>query len=227
MKPLFACLSVFLFPLVITGAPEEFPSHSEVARKVMSVYSELETYKADFRIESAEGKKMRGVAYYKNPGKLNFDFASPRGDRLVSDGNTLWIYIARLNIAGKQDLTLDAKDEKGDPVFSVMPGAGINRLFRKYHYRFDDPNQPREIDGKETYVLDLAQKVKIGGFETMLLYIDAESYLIRKCVATDGSGKKTSVEFDNPVLNPPLEGTLFQYRPDDNTRVVSNPLVEK
>lgn len=227
VKRLFICLSAILFPVVISGEPEEFPSHSEVARKVMSVYSEMKTYKAEFTIEPDSGRKMTGTAYYQNPGKLNFDFSRPGGDRMVSDGKTLWIYISRLNIAGKQDLTLEAKDEKGKPIFSVMPGAGLNRLFRKYHYRFDSQTQPRSIDGKETYVLDLVQKEKIGGFETMVLYIDAESYLVRKSVATDGRGRKTAVSFQNPVINPPLDGTLFQYRPEDNTRIVSNPLVEK
>jgi outer membrane lipoprotein carrier protein len=49
--------------------------------------------------------------------------------------------------------------------------------------------------------------------------------LIKKAVATDGFGRVTSIKFSSQKVNPPLEGKLFQFHPDDSMRVVFNPLV--
>ena len=158
-------------------------------------------------------------------GKMSFDFSSPAGNRIVSDGKTMWIKIARLNAVGKQDLTLQPKEGNKD-IFSVAPGPGLKRLFKRYHYKFDKIDQPRDVDGRPCYVLDMEQKEKVGGFEHILLFVDAEKFLVYKAVATDGSGETTTIVLKNIRTDIQLEGKVFQFQPDDNDQIVANPLVE-
>ncbi|MFN3247574.1 MAG: LolA family protein, partial [Leptonema sp. (in: bacteria)] len=106
-------------------------------------------------------------------------------------------------------------------------GRGVKHLFNDYHYKFDDINQPKEIDGKKYYVLDLEQKVKIGGYEKMRLFINADNFFIEKSIAEGSFGTKTTIEFSNIETNIELEGKLFQYTPPDNVRIVLNPLVSE
>ncbi len=214
--------------LSLLAQSHHWNSHAEVARKVMSTFEELETYTARFQIVTKEGrstKKMSGKVYFSRPGKIRFDFTSPARDFIVSDGRILWIYMSRLRAVGKQDLRLDTKDENGRRIFLKNPGTGLKRLFRKYHYRFDTVEQPREVEGRSYFVMDLEQREKIGGYEKIKLFVDSDSYLVRRAVATDSFGRETTITFTDLKVNQPIEGKLFQYKPDDSVRVVSNPLV--
>ncbi|MDH5656336.1 MAG: outer membrane lipoprotein carrier protein LolA [Spirochaetia bacterium] len=231
-------ISLFTITAFLSGneiIPQETPdhnwnSHADVARKVKHKFEDLDTYTANFQIESTDGssrKNMSGKLFFKQPGKIRFDFSAPAGDLIVSDGKILWIYIHKLRAVGKQDLTLDKKTQDNSKIFLATPGPGISRLFSKYHYRFDTTEQPRAIDGGMYFVMDLTQRVKVGGFENIKLFIDSETYLIKKAVGTDNLSRKTTIVFSNQKINPSIEGKLFQYKPEETTRVVLNPLVDE
>ncbi len=226
-------LGCFALSIAADRLAAEKPLHNwhsnvEVARKATKKFEELESYAARFRIKVKENKKvqrMSGQFYYQKPGKLRYEFFRPRGNLIVSDGRIMWFYIRRIHTVGKQALDLKTKNAGKSPIFRTSPLRGLKRLFRKYHYRFDRAEQPRKISGKRLFVLDLEQREKIGGYEKMKLYIDAQSYLVHKAVGNDGYGKESTIEFSKIRLNPPLEGKLFQYKPDDSVSVVQNPLV--
>ncbi len=222
----------FLFYLSVAinlyseNPPHNWKSHSMVAKEVIKTYESFKTYKADFVITS-KNKIMKGIAYYKQPGRVRFEFTQPYGDLLISDGKILWIVVGKQNLVGKQDLTLDVKNENDKPIFAVMPGRGVSHLFSKYHYKFDDIYQPKEINGKKYYVLDLEQKVKMGGYEKMKLFINADNFFIEKSIAEGSFGLITTIEFFNIKTNIEIEGKLFQYNPPENVRIIMNPLVSE
>lgn len=210
--------------------PHNWNSPSEVEKNIRKRFSTIQSYSADFKIQTKDGKStrtMEGVCLYKKPGKVRYDFTQPEGDTIVSDGKTLWIYIKKLQVVGKQDLTIQ-KDSKSGPVFVSNTPEGLNRLFRKYHYKFDSIHQPRTIDPKdpnEYFVLAMEQREKIGGFEKMTLYVDAVTYMIRRADAVDGRGKETSIQFYNLDINRNIEDGLFNFHPSGNAKIVNNPLV--
>jgi outer membrane lipoprotein-sorting protein len=234
---LFRFVIIFIFFTSASFADDSKPSHnwhspSEVVKKVKKKFTDIKSYSADFRVTTVEGKNtrnMNGTCLYKKDGKIRYDFASPEGDAIVSDGKTLWIYIKKLGAVGKQDLELDKKNTSG-PVFTSASPEGLNRLFRKYHYKFDTTTQPRRIDEKdptEYFVLALDQREKIGGFEKMTLYIDSNSYLVRRATAYDGRGKETNISFTNMDLNREIEDGLFNFHISGNAKIVNNPLVSE
>lgn len=227
----FGALSAAVFAL--SGGPTpaqelKFHTPTEVAREVKKVFGGLKTYQANFKIVTEDGggrKNMSGRCYYQQPGNVRYDFNNPSGDFIVSNGKILWVYINRLKAVGKQDLRIKKQDENGRQIFLTAPRPGLDRLFSKYHYIFDGTDQPREEDGGTYFILDLEQREKIGGYEKIKLFVDAKTYLIHKAVATDGYGKKSTITFSDAQINAPLEGKLFRYKPEDNVRVVNNPLV--
>lgn len=232
---LFLVLGILLPSFAIADGKK--PSHnwhspSEVVKEIKKKFANVSSYSAKFKITTKEGKTVRtmnGTCLYKKPGKIRYDFENPAGDAIVSDGKTLWIFIKRLQAVGKQDLTLD-KTTKSGAVFTATSPEGLNRLFRKYHYKFDNTTQPREIDSGDStkyFVLALDQREKIGGFEKMTLYVDSNTYLIRKADALDGRGKQTTIEFSNMDLNRDLEDGLFNYHISGNAKIVNNPLVSE
>ena len=207
---------------------QNFFSHAQVAKKVIKKFESMKTYTADFFIKTVDGrrtKNMRGKFFYKKPNKVSFNFAS--GNRIVSDGKFLWVYIHRLKAVGKQDLTLKKKNESNRQIFAGTPGPGLTRLFRKYHYHFDSTEQPRMEEGAKVFVFSMKQAEKIGGYEKILLYVDASTFLIRKAIGTDGDGKVTTIKFSNPGLDVTLDGPVFQYKKPKHVKLINNPLVNE
>ena len=205
-------------------------SNVEVARKLIQKFEELRSYSAYFHIRVQEGRserKMFGRLYYQKPGKLRYEFEQPKGNLIVSNGRVMWFYIQRLNTVGKQELDLKKKQPSGRSVFRDNPLGGLQRLFRKYHYRFDKAEQPRQEAGGNFFIFDLEQREKIGGYERIKLYVDAKDYLVRRAIGDDGYGKVSTIEFSQIKLNPSLEGHLFQYKPGNKVSVVQNPLVSE
>ncbi|MCB1140762.1 MAG: outer membrane lipoprotein carrier protein LolA [Leptospiraceae bacterium] len=221
---------MLFFPLsFLFSQAHNWNSPSEVVKKVKKKYAGVQTLSANFTINTTQNKKnatLTGACKFKSPGKIKYEFTSPDGDAIVSDGKTLWIYIKKIGAVGKQDLEIEKENSSGDPIFVPNSNTGLNRLFRKYHYKFNSINQPQKSDdGKKYFVLALEQREKIGGFEHMTLYIDAETYLIHKAVGKDSRGKETTLEYSKIVLNSEMEDGEFNYHISGNAKIVNNPLV--
>jgi len=228
---------VFLGGLDLFAQENPKPSHnwhspSEVVKKIKKKFEGIQTYNADFAIKSLDNKKeksMRGKCQYKRPGKIRYNFLEPEGDEIVSDGKTLYIYIKKLNAVGKQDLTMDKKNSSGN-IFTANSPEGLSRLFKKYHYKFDTIEQPRLVfdkDNTKYFVLDLDQRERIGGFEKMKLYVDSESYVIKRAQGFDGRGKETTVAFSNIKFDEEIQDGIFNFHLSGNAKIVNNPLVSE
>lgn len=227
-----AVLLVCLYGLSVSAQDEpkhHWNNHAQVARQAIKKFEELNSIRGDFTIvstDSGRSRNMSGRYYFQKPNKIRYEFRNPAGNLIVSNGKTMWYFIRRKNIVGRQDLTIKKKNSSGRDIFVSGVVSGLKRLFKKYHYHFDNPEQPRNIDGKEQFVLSMKQRTRIGGYETMILYVDAKTYLVTKASGEDGYGKKSTISFSNITINPSLEGKLFQYSPDNRVRVVKNPFVK-
>ncbi|RME91140.1 MAG: outer membrane lipoprotein carrier protein LolA [Candidatus Hydrogenedentota bacterium] len=194
--------------------------HSDVVKKANAVFRSIDTYSANFKIKITEEKKTRtlsGKAYYKKGGKLNFTFYEPAGDKIISDGKTLWVYIAKLRAVGRQPYS-----KKSLAARASM--EGVLNLFRYYHYNFDSPQQPRKTDVGNAYVLQLKEKTASGGLEKMLVYIDAKNYIIKKIQGIAAGGRKVEIRLSNIKLNPEIAPEKFEYKLRAGVKVVDNPL---
>ncbi|MDH5719526.1 MAG: outer membrane lipoprotein carrier protein LolA [Spirochaetia bacterium] len=204
---------------------EDFLHPNDVVDKMKIHFKKIETYKAEFNIKSKEKNKLlvsKGLAYYKKGGYINFTFKNPSGDLIISNGKKMWVYIASLKAVGIQDLDVSSNSKN---IYNAGSYEGLVNLFRRYHYRFDTPKQPVVKSKKKYFVLLLEEKEKSGGFETMLVYVDAKSYLISSIVASLPSGRQVTLEFDNIELNKEIPGNMFSYKLKPDDKVVENPLV--
>ncbi|MCX7633341.1 MAG: outer membrane lipoprotein carrier protein LolA [Turneriella sp.] len=189
-------------------------------------FRSLKSYQADFQLLIREAGKSRtssGVASYAEGGRLNFTFSQPPGDVIVSNGQTLYVYVARLRAVGRQPLKT-SKDKESKALYAAGTSEGLSNLFRRYHYRFDKPEQPRETGSGRFYVLELKEKEISGGYDKILLYVEPESYLIRRMEASSPSGRSVELTFSNIRLNPELDPKLFQFKEPENAKIVDNPL---
>ena len=202
----------------------KFEHPSDIVKAMKKQFKVMKSYKADFKISvinKNRSKVSAGTAYFQSPGMINFTFSSPFGDKIISNGRTMWVYIKRMNAVGIQEL--DYK-KKGKSIYETSSYDGLVALFRRYHYQFKDQNQPETIEGKKYYVLKLNEKTASGGFSDMLLYVDSETKLIDRIDAFSESGRKVTLKFTNIAMNPELKQSLFRFRVEGNIKTLENPL---
>jgi outer membrane lipoprotein carrier protein len=225
---------VLLFAVIILFMSElsaynykifEFTTVSDVVKKVRKKFSDMESYQADFKIVSEKlGNKAHksGRIIYKATDKMLIEFANPAGQKIVSDGKRLWVYIASMNVVAEQDMKSDSAS-----IFSSATGSGLKRLFTKYHYKFASKNQPeKQSDGSMQYTLFLKQRESRSGFRSIKLWI-SEDFLIKKAVGESSTGKMIEIIFSNIKSNFEVSNGVFQFDIPSQAKIIKNPLISE
>jgi outer membrane lipoprotein-sorting protein len=200
----------------------DFTTVSDVVSSIKKRYGQIDCMSADFKLSSDKaGKKtlQQGLIKAKYPDKLLVEFSSPAGQRIVANDKTMWIYMPSLNVVAEQDL-----NSSDGSIFSGTR-SGLTRLFGKYHYKFDDKEQPSTgPDGKKYFTLYLKQKESRSGYRTLRLWV-SEDYLIRRVVGETSSGKKVEIEFTNIKTNENFPNGIFKFDTPSLARVIKNPMM--
>jgi chaperone LolA len=222
----FIIIFSFLFNFsALYGYKFEFTTVSDVVKNIKEKFEDFDTYQADFKIISDKaGAKNRqsGKVSYKKKNKMIVDFREPYGQKIVSDGKTMWLYIPSMNVVAEQDL----KDETGS-LFTTGSASGLKRLFSKYHYKFASKNQPEvQSDGRKAYTLSLKQKESRSGYRTLKVWV-SESYLITKITGETTSGKNVEIIFENIKTDGDLANGLFKFDVPSKAKIIKNPFVSE
>ena len=216
-------MSLFLFLISGVRAYQfDFITVGDIVQKVKDRFGKLESYQADFSIVSqkmGKAKAQSGIIKYRSSDKLLIEFNQPYGQKIVSNGKTMWIYIPSMNVVAEQTL----KSDSG--IFSSSTKSGLSGLFSKYHYRFATKDQPEsQPDGKKFYTLHLKQRESRSGFRTLQLWI-SEDYFITKARGETSSGKTIEITLTNIRTNINLPKGLFRMEIPARARVIKNPMI--
>ncbi len=200
----------------------DFITVGDVVEQVKKKFESLDSYQAQFNITSTKiGKKstQSGFIKYKNPGRLIVEYQNPYGQKIVSNGKSMWVYIPSMNVVAEQDLMSDSG------LFSSASKSGLERLFQKYHYRFASKEQPEKItDGVKKYTLILKQKEKKSGYRTIKLWI-SEDYFIERARGETSSGKEVDITFSKIQTDVNLPNGIFKFDMPARARIIKNPMI--
>lgn len=216
----FFCLSAFnLFAYKF-----DFTTVSDVVKEVKDKFEKIDSYQADFKMTSEKlGNKTyrSGRVYFKNANKILVEFDQPPGQKIVSDGKTMWIYLPSMNVVAEQDLN------SGGSIFFAGTKSGLNRLFAKYHYKFASKTQPEKMDdGTKKYSLYLKQKESRSGFRNIKLFI-SEDYYITRAYGESSTGKNVEIIFSNIKTNISLPNNRFTFDMPSKARIIKNPMISE
>ena len=202
----------------------DFTTVSDIVDNIKKNFGKIESYQANFTIVSEKtGKTIHqtGTIRYKAHNKLNIEFSQPFGQKIVSNGKMMWIYIPSMNVVAEQDLN----SESG--IFTSGTKNGLNWLFSKYHYRFASKDQPEaQDDGTKRYTLILKQKESRSGFRKMKLWV-SERYFIVRAQGETSTGKKMDITFSDLKTNVSLPNGIFKFDIPARARVIKNPMISE
>ncbi|MBN1497977.1 MAG: outer membrane lipoprotein carrier protein LolA [Spirochaetes bacterium] len=219
------CMAMFLFS--ISGAHAfkfDFTTVSDVVDDIKKNFGSIDSYQANFSILTEKnGKTTRqtGTIKYKANNRLSIEFSQPYGQKIVSNGKTMWIYIPSMNVVAEQDLD----PESG--IFTAGTRNGLNWLFSKYHYRFASKEQPEvQNDGTKRYTLILKQKESRSGYRKMKLWAN-ERYFIVRAQGETSTGKKVDITFTDLKTNISMPNGIFKMDIPSQARVIKNPMISE
>jgi outer membrane lipoprotein carrier protein len=222
--PLALCLTVAfsshsLTPPAIVKAEARYRAASTLQATF------LERYLENGRVVRAEA----GVAYFRKPGRMRWDYQSPEKSQFIVDGKTAWFYVpsdktvARVPARKSEDwrtpLALLAGELKFSRVCSKVANAPTER-----------PVNP----GDEVFTCILREpsfattsgQSSIGSAKAppALIEISPQSGELAGIVVSDPGGTSIEFQFRNWQFNPPLPEALFHFQLPPGTAIVNGEL---
>lgn len=183
--------------------------------QVQAEYERTDTLYASFsqvsRLRSVpKPKESHGIVYFKKPGKMRWEYTNPEQQLLVSDGRTMWFYVAE----DAQVIVQDAEDAYGSrtPVTFL---SGMGKLQNDFYMKLLPDSTP-----DTGYKLELLPKQPQSDLAKLILTVDPATFRIVHTAVYDPYGNITDVYLENvePNTNPPDD--LFTFDIPDGVDVI-------
>jgi outer membrane lipoprotein carrier protein len=199
------------------GAP--LPSVAQAVQNVQDFYNKSQTFKSDFHQQYLakaynQTKDSTGHMEIAKPGKMNWVYDTPKDNRVVSDGTTLWAYDA----ANKQVAVQNVKQSALPSALSFLTGQG--NLAKDFDFQIVDGATMNFPGG---YVLVGTPKLPNPSMVKMLLYVDSNTSQVRRGMVIDAQGNRNRFDFINPQVNVPVPPSDFTFTPPPGTTTITPP----
>jgi outer membrane lipoprotein carrier protein len=204
-------------PALAQAAPAAAPpSVGQAVTNVQTFYNQSTTFESDFQQQYTikaynQTKASRGHVTFSKPGKMNWVYDDPVGNRVVSDGQVIKVFEA-----GNKQMFEQPVDKSQYPAaLSFLTGQGnLNDSFDFKLWPGDQMNFPGG------YVLEGVPKQATPAYSKVLFYVDAGTSQVRRVMIIDGQGNRNRFDFVNPKINAAVGAGTFQFTPPPGTTII-------
>ena len=187
--------------------------------RAVDAWSKVKTARATFEqtlTNSLTGSSAnaRGEFQEQRPNKLSVRFTEPAGDRIVSDGSSVWVYLP--SSTPGQVIKRRATDE------SAMPLDVTGEFLDNPRARYDvSPGGTGTVSGHPAHEIVLVPKAGRGApFERARLWVDDDDGLVRQFEVADANGLTRRIRITALDINVPVDRSAFTFTPPQGVRVV-------
>jgi outer membrane lipoprotein carrier protein len=184
-------------------------------------YTAMTSMRADFRQTitnplTGTTAVSRGVLLRKDPNLLAITFSDPKGDRIVSDGTSLWVYLP--SSAPGQVIRMAANG--GDGSMGMIDPGGLFLSSPASRFTITSGGTAT-VGGRSTAIVNLVPKRANNAFSRAKVWVDESDYTIRQFEIVDVNGLTRLVTISNVRPNAAVAASSFQFTPPKGTRVIS------
>jgi outer membrane lipoprotein-sorting protein len=213
-------------------------------------YRSAKTLQATFLERYTENNRTvrveSGVAYFRRPGKMRWEYAAPENNLFLIDGKTAWFYVPAdhtvTRVPAKQstdwrtplallagetkvsrvcariELAPDQPPEKpGDAVFSCILRGSVDS---KPHTAAKNSN-PAEMSNPKSLAPQNGEQQNGEQEDTVLLEIEPQSGELVRIVVRNKGGVGIEFHFANWLDDPPIAEALFHFQPPKGVAIVN------
>jgi outer membrane lipoprotein carrier protein len=199
------------------------PADAEaVLRRARTEFATVRTARAEFTQEirnplTARTLTSRGTLLQRKPGKLAVTFADPAGDRIVSDGTHVWVYLP--SSAPGQVLRMPAGD--GGTGGVDLAATVLDASREGYTVTLQGA---RAVGGQPATGVTLVGKPGADvPFPRATLWIDDATSVVREVAITDAQGIARTIRITSWQKNVPVDDAAFRFAVPKGTKVIDAP----
>ncbi|MDY0360412.1 MAG: outer membrane lipoprotein carrier protein LolA [Desulforegulaceae bacterium] len=208
LKYIFLLISIFLIPSFCMGADTE-----ELVAKVEKRYSK-KTFKADFFQESILKaldikQNAGGFVIFSHPGKMYWQYNFPDKQEIITNSETVWIYVLEDN-----QVTIASA---GDYFKEGMGGSflsNIGSISKNYEIRSQDDKD----NDKALVILKPLEKGAIAEIEVLIL---KENGKILSVKTLSQSSDETVLNFKNEEFLNDIDENIFNFIPPEGVSITN------
>jgi outer membrane lipoprotein carrier protein len=200
--------------LVLPAANNTTTDVKAVAAAVDAHYNHIQTLEAQFtqvyRGAGAE-RTESGTLWLKKPGKMRWEYRSPREKLFVSDGKVVWFYVPDDRQARKADAR--KLDDIRSPLAFLLGKAKLEKELTGLSLAADIP----PVDVGDVVLRGVPQGLEQVG--EIVLEVTAD-HRITRIVIQDVDGSATEYRFTDQKEGVSVADGRFQFRPPEGTETV-------
>lgn len=205
-------LAAVVFSMAVPLSSEA-AAPEEILEKLQQRYESVDTVMAGFTQEAfspglGRSRTSTGTVYFKKPGKMRWEYRDPEGDVLVSDGGVFWFYQADLNQVVEKSLVESSSALANDFL------SGVGNLERDFHVK-------KVEDLESAHRLTLTPRTEQPNLKRLFMEVRKSDFLVSRVALVDHFGNETMITFEDIMVNPPLEESLFKFKAPPGATVVT------
>jgi outer membrane lipoprotein carrier protein len=212
------CLVLALF---LPGFCADLHSQSvkEIAGAVDQHYNHLRSMQANFtEVYKGAGieRTEAGTLWLKKPGKMRWEYRSPKEKLFVSDGKDVWLYVPDQRQVRK--MVLKKLEDLRSPIAFLLGKSNLQKELQGLSSATDQT--PEEAGNTVLRGIPVAMADRV---EQILLEVNPQRQIVRISVTgTDGS--TTEYRFTNLKENEMLADGLFRFSPPGGVELIQGDL---
>jgi outer membrane lipoprotein carrier protein len=233
--------------LAVPRSPQKSASIDPI-RRMEHRYRAAKTLQATFLERYTENDRTvrieSGVAYFRRPGKMRWEYAAPENNLFLIDGKMAWFYVPADHTVSR--VPAKQSTDWRTPLALLAGETKVSRVCARVGLA---PDQPPEKPGDAVFSCTLRGSVESktrsadknahsgeiskltkhapdGGAQedTVLLEIGRESGELVRIVVRDKGGVGIEFHFANWVDDPPIAEALFHFEPPKGVAIVNAEL---
>jgi outer membrane lipoprotein carrier protein len=192
----------------VAAAPLAAQSADATLDRAVAAYANVKTSRISFtqRIDNpltGTSVSSRGELQQRRPSRFEVKFAEPAGDRIVSDGKWVWVYLPSTNPGQVIRAKLGA--EEGAPDFAAQFLESPRKSYTV------SGGSAETVDGAATHSVVLTPKSTDSPFQKATLWINDSDALLRRVETVDQTGVVRRITVTKFVRNAPVDASAFVF----------------
>jgi outer membrane lipoprotein carrier protein len=235
LAALSAVISVSLTPVVNSAGAEVSPE-KRIVRSLESRYRSARTMQATFLERYRENNRTvrveAGIAYFRRPGKMRWEYESPENNLFLVDGKTAWFYVP-----ADHTVTRVPAKESGDWRTPLSLLAGEAKLSRVCAWvKLSTTITPEYPDDAVLYCRPRGEAQHINDYQTSLdptsaeqgdaifLEVATDSGELVRVLARGKGGVEVEFRFTDWRMDPPVPDSKFRFEAPPGVAIVNGEL---
>jgi outer membrane lipoprotein carrier protein len=212
----FALAAATFAPPASAQQAQTTPDVATAVANVQGFYNRTNTFSADFQQQYLAHaynttKTSSGHVIFSKPGKMDWEYTDPAGQRIVSDGTTLRVY----QPAEKQMYEQTVNQSQYPAALSFLTGQGS--LDSNFTFQVLPGAQLQYTGG---YVLVGTPKTATPAYTKVLFYVDQGTSQVLRVLILDGQQNRNRFDFTNAQVNATIDASKFTFNPPAGTTIV-------